>query len=134
MQLIIRACHVYKIIIIRFATPPFFYTNSNLFQFYKQTKYMYMYNVSTLKKQALIQIKWNFSPCLLLLKFCKHISIAYITLAHAFYSLSKGMLMSGLHKPAAADINVDARRPPHLRNIYNNSSFFILANVLNHWQ
>lgn len=65
-----------------------------------------MYTVSTFNKQApLIQIKWNFSPCLLLLKFCKHISIAYITLAHAFYSLSKRMLMSGLHKPAAEDIN-----------------------------
>lgn len=40
------------------------------------------------------------------------------------YSLSKGMLMSGLHKPAAEDINIDARRPPNLRNIYNNILLF----------
>lgn len=42
----------------------------------------------------------------------------------SIYSLSMGMLMSGLHKPAAADTNVDARRPPHLRNIYNNIAFY----------
>lgn len=73
-----------KIIIIRFATP--FNTKSNLFQFYKHacrqnTCILYLLLIN---RHLWIRIKWNFSPCLLLLKFCKHISIAYITLAHAF--------------------------------------------------
>lgn len=87
-----------KIIIIRFATP--FNTKSNLFQFYKQTEYMY--SVSTFDKQTLIntnQMKLQSMPAF------TQVLQTYINSLYYFgsciYSLSKGMLMSGLHKPAA---------------------------------
>lgn len=114
-----------KIIIIRFATP--FNTKSNLFQFYKHAcrQNTCILAVSTFDKQALIntnQMKLQSMPGF------TQILQTYINRLYYFgsciYSLSMGMLMSGLHKPAAEDyINIDARRPPNFRNIYNNTSF-----------
>lgn len=84
-----------------------------------------MYSVSTFDKQTLIntnQMKLQSMPAF------TQVLQTYINSLYYFgsciYSLSKGMLMSGLHKPAAEDyINIDARRPPNFRNIYNNTSF-----------
>lgn len=73
---------------------------SNLFQFYKQTEYMY--SVSTFDKQTLIntnQMKLQSMPAF------TQVLQTYINSLYYFgsciNSLSKGMLMSGLHKPAA---------------------------------
>lgn len=87
----------------------------------------YVYSVSTFDKQTLIntnQMKLQSIPAF------TQVLQTYINSLYYFgsciYSLSKGMLMSGLHKPAAEDyINIDARRPPNLRNIYNNTSFLL---------
>lgn len=87
----------------------------------------YVYSVSTFDKQTLIntnQMKLQSMPAF------TQVLQTYINSLYYFgsciYSLSKGMLMSDLHKPAAKDyINIDARRPPNLRNIYNNTSFLL---------
>lgn len=86
----------------------------------------YMYSVSTFDKQTLIntnQMKLQSMPAF------TQVLQTYINSLYYFgsciYSLSKGMLMSGLHKPAAEDINIDARRPPNFRNIYNNTCFLL---------
>lgn len=75
---------------------------SNLFQFYKQTEYMY--SVSTFNKQTLTYINTNQMKLQSMPAFTQVLQ-TYINSLYYFgsciYSLSKGMLMSGLHKPAA---------------------------------
>lgn len=75
---------------------------SNLFQFYKQTEYMY--SVSTFNKQTLTYINTNQMKLQSMPAFTQVLQ-TYINSLYYFgsciYSLSKGMLMSGLHNPAA---------------------------------